>query len=103
MHKQQHSSLCLGAAGLGLLLAISPSGCGQQESPEEVVASIGTTYQVGPGKTFADLQSVASRLQPGDVVEVYAKGSAYAGGLVLDQPGTSASKITIRGIAVNGQ
>ncbi len=59
-------------------------------------------YTVGPGQQYADLQSLASKLQPGDVVDVYGKSTAYAGGVLFTQSGTATSKITIRGVRVNG-
>jgi hypothetical protein len=64
-------------------------------------AALAATYEVGPGKQYASLKDVASKLAPGDVVEVQG-GTTYAGGLVLGASGTAAAKITIRGIAVNG-
>lgn len=60
-----------------------------------------TTYQVGPGRAFTTLQGVAPMLAPGDVVEVDGNAT-YPGGVVFTQPGTSANKITIRGIRING-
>jgi hypothetical protein len=68
-----------------------------------VAAALGASvYQVGPGKPYADLKAVASKLLPGDVVEVYAKGSPYAGGVIFNRPGSASAKITIRGVSVNG-
>src|SRR3982751_306821 len=59
------------------------------------------TYQVGPTRPFANLQGVAPILAPGDVVEVDGNVT-YPGDLIFTKPGTDASKITIRGIRVNG-
>src|SRR5262249_46637390 len=59
------------------------------------------TYQVGPGKPYASLAEVAGLLGPGDLVEV--DGDATYDGVQLTQSGTSAQKITIRGIRVNGK
>jgi len=87
---------------LSSLVACSAPDGVESSSSDSIVSAIGTTYQVGPGKPYPDLQSVASRLAPGDVVEVYAKGSAYTGGVVFSRPGTAANKITIRGVRVNG-
>lgn len=63
--------------------------------------ALAATYQVGPGKPYAHPNAVAGLLQPGDVVEIDGDAS-YAGGIVFDQPGTSAQPITIRGIRKNG-
>src|SRR5688572_16396342 len=60
-----------------------------------------TTYQVGPGKPYANLQAVAGLLKPGDVVQVQG-GATYAGGVRLSKAGTSTSKIRIVGVRVNG-
>jgi hypothetical protein len=65
-------------------------------------SELGVTYQVGPGKAYADLPSVASKLLPGDVVEVYPTSGAYAGNVIFSRPGSAAAKITIRGVKVNG-
>ncbi len=59
------------------------------------------TYQVGPGRPYADLQSVTDLLQPGDIVEVDGD-QTYPGGVVFTQAGTVEQPITIRGIRVNG-
>jgi hypothetical protein len=60
-----------------------------------------TTYQVGPGKPYANLQAVAGLLKPGDVVQVQG-GTSYAGGVRLSKAGTATSKIKIVGVRVNG-
>ena len=59
------------------------------------------TYEVGPGKPYASLQSVEPLLDPGDVALVYG-GATYPGGVVLDRPGTAAQPIVIRGVRVGG-
>lgn len=59
------------------------------------------TYQVGAGKQYQTLDEVTGLLQPGDIVEIDGDAT-YDGGVVFDQPGTEAAKITIRGIRVNG-
>src|ERR1044071_9521648 len=64
-------------------------------------ASFAVTYQVGPTRTFKKLQDVASLLNPGDVAEVDGNAT-YPGDLIFTRPGTDVSKITIRGIRVNG-
>ena len=60
-----------------------------------------TTYEVGPGKPYANLQGVAPLLGPGDVVLV-SGGSTYPGGVVLDQAGTAAQPIVVRGVPAAG-
>lgn len=60
------------------------------------------TFFVGPGRTYTDLQSVASLLRPGDVVEVDGNVT-YPGGVTFRQTGDPNDKITIRGIRVNGR
>jgi hypothetical protein len=59
------------------------------------------TYQVGPTRTYTNLQAVAPLLNPGDLVEVDGNAT-YPGDLIFNRPGTSVNKITIRGIRVNG-
>ncbi len=61
-----------------------------------------TTYQVGPGRTYTNLQAVAGLLNPGDVVEVDGNAT-YPGNVVFSRPGTASSPITIRGVRVNGK
>ena len=62
----------------------------------------GATYQVGPARTYTNLQAIAKRLAPGDVVEV--DGDAvYPGNATFDNHGTPANPITIRGVRVNGK
>jgi hypothetical protein len=96
-------SVCTIAATLAVV------GCGSEgttgpsgERTSQVASPVGATYQVGPGKPYADLQSVVSRLAPGDVVEVSGKSGAYPGGVVFRNAGTATNRITIRGIRVNG-
>ena len=60
------------------------------------------TYKVGPSQQYKQLSAVKALLKPGDVVEVDGDAS-YAGGVVFDQPGSAANKITIRGLRVNGK
>ncbi|MBN1297256.1 right-handed parallel beta-helix repeat-containing protein, partial [bacterium] len=67
-----------------------------------LVTSAGAvTYPVGPGKPYADLQSVAPLLLPGDRVEVDGNHT-YPGDIVFTQPGSAAHPITIHGIRING-
>jgi hypothetical protein len=56
------------------------------------------TYEVGPGKQFAQISQVAPSLQPGDTVLVYANGTTPYKGVRLRNPGTAAAPITIRGV-----
>lgn len=60
------------------------------------------TYEVGPGKAYPNLDAVVNILKPGDIVEVTGD-QTYPGGVIFDNPGESAAKITIRGIRVNGK
>ena len=60
-----------------------------------------TVYQVGPAEPYHDLFSVASLLQPGDVVQVDGNVT-YAGGVVFSNNGAAGNPITIQGIAVDG-
>ncbi len=65
-------------------------------------AARAATYAVGPGREFPDLQSVARRLQPGDVVLVDGDAT-YPGDLILRNDGAPGKKITIRGRRVGGK
>lgn len=67
----------------------------------EAVCARAATYQVGPTRTYKKLQDVAPLLAPGDLVEVDGNAT-YPGDLIFTVPGTAASKITIRGLRVNG-
>jgi hypothetical protein len=66
------------------------------------VPCFATTYQVGPSRSSKTLSDVASKLGPGDVVEVDGDAS-YNGGVVLNQPGAAGNPVTIRGVRVNGK
>jgi hypothetical protein len=66
-----------------------------------VPAHAGTLYQVGPTKPFQTLQAVAPLLTPGDEVEVDGDVT-YPGGILFQNHGSVAQKITIRGLRVNG-
>ncbi len=59
------------------------------------------TYEVGPGRAYANLQAVEPLLDPGDVALVYG-GATYPGGVILDRAGTAAQPIVIRGVRVGG-
>jgi hypothetical protein len=66
------------------------------------VPCFATTYQVGPSRSLKTLGDVASKLGPGDVVEVDGDAT-YAGGIVLDRPGAAGNPVTVRGVRVNGK
>lgn len=83
-------------------VAPSREGSVEMAVTGDAPAAAATVYQVGPGKAYADLPSVASKLLPGDVVEVYPKSGAYAGNIIFTRPGSASAKITIRGISVGG-
>jgi hypothetical protein len=63
--------------------------------------AFGATYQVGPSKPFHQISEVASRLKPGDIVEV--DGDATYSSVSLSKNGTAEAKITIRGMLRNGK
>jgi hypothetical protein len=64
------------------------------------------TYQVGPGRTYTQLQPLfdAIDLQPGDVVEVDGNAT-YAGNVILREAdgGAPGNPVVLRGIRINGQ
>lgn len=64
--------------------------------------ALAATYRVGPGRTYATLHAVASRVNPGDLVEVDGDAT-YPGGVVFNRSGTAAAPITVRGLRVNGR
>lgn len=66
-----------------------------------LTGSQAAVYQVGAGRPYPDLQSVAALLLPGDVVEVDGDAT-YPGGVAFTRPGTPEQKITIRGLRING-
>jgi hypothetical protein len=65
-------------------------------SPLPVVRA--ATYEIGPGKPYAQLSQVVNLLAPGDLVLVYANGTTPYKGVSFRNPGTSASPVTIRGV-----
>jgi hypothetical protein len=71
------------------------------ETTDATQDALTPTYEVGPGKPYANLQAVASKLKAGDVVNVYG-GTPYSGDIRLTKSGTSTKPIKIMGIAVNG-
>jgi len=60
-----------------------------------------TTYEVGPTKTHKQITEVTAMLKPGDVVEV--QGDATYAPIELENAGTEAQPITLRGVRVNGK
>ncbi|WP_437480720.1 hypothetical protein WME75_36150 [Sorangium sp. So ce1014] len=100
------------AAGkfIASLLAMSIVGFGCAPLDEDVTAeeldaeeqAAGTTYQVGPTRTYKTLADVAGRLKPGDVVEVDGNAT-YSGNIRLTKWGTPTAKITLRGKRVSGK
>src|SRR4051794_24043073 len=92
---------------LVLLCAAHLYGCSGADTadPErwdEAESRAGTTYKVGPTRQYKSLGQVASMLTAGDIVELDGNAT-YSGGVVLSKSGTAASKITIRGVRVNGK
>jgi hypothetical protein len=61
----------------------------------------GTTYQVGPTRSYQDVKTVSPLLLPGDVVEVDGD-TTYPGGVTFANNGEPDNPIIIRGIRVNG-
>ncbi|WP_437753836.1 hypothetical protein [Sorangium sp. So ce1389] len=100
------------AAGkiIASLMAMSIVGFGCAPLDEDVTAeeldaeeqAAGTTYKVGPTRTYKTIGEVASKLAPGDVVEVDGNAT-YSGNIRITKGGTSTAKITIRGVRVNGK
>src|ERR687889_594332 len=64
------------------------------------VPGMAAVYQVGPGRQYTQLTSVAGLLNPGDVVEV--DGNATYNPVTFTRAGTASLPILIRGIRVNG-
>ena len=58
-------------------------------------------YNVGPARTFKQIQEVTARLNAGDTVQVDG-GSTYTGGVIFTRPGTAAKPIVILGLASGG-
>lgn len=67
-------------------------------------SALAATYEVGPGKQYAKIQDVLSKLAPGDVVEVQGDHT-YPGDLMFreEHSGTKDAPVTVRGIRVNGK
>ncbi|HSO00173.1 MAG TPA: hypothetical protein VLS89_17895 [Candidatus Nanopelagicales bacterium] len=96
-------------SGLALaLFALLGAGClvqaGEEEYDDEAVAEREdaiVVYKVGPSRQYKNLGQVANLLQPGDVVEV--DGDATYPSALFTRNGTASSKITVRGVRVNGK
>ena len=57
------------------------------------------TYDVGPGKTYADLSTVPwLKLQAGDVVNVYYRTDPYRTNIALKAQGTAPNPVIINGV-----
>lgn len=57
------------------------------------------TYDVGPGKTYADPDTVPwSKLVAGDVVNIYYRAEAYKSKLCIRGKGTAAAPIVVNGV-----
>jgi hypothetical protein len=76
-------------AGLAFIVAVL---CG---------TSFAATYLVGPGKTYAKLQDVVDRLNPGDTVNVDGNAT-YPANVYIEQSGTVAKPIIISGVQSSG-
>jgi hypothetical protein len=66
------------------------------------LAAEAATYQVGPTRTYPNLQAVADKLAPGDLVEVDGDHT-YPGGVVFDRDGAPGNPVIIRGLRVNNR
>ncbi len=95
-------ALSVSAASLSACNAELGNAGSDDPSDGVVSSALGTTYQVGPGRTYKKLGQIASLLQPGDVVNVDGNAT-YTEDLRLTKAGTAASKITIHGVRVNGK
>ncbi len=65
--------------------------------------ALATTYQVGPGKPYAEISAVTRLLKPGDIVEVQGDHTYAPVEFRYDANGTAAAPIVIRGVRVNGK
>ncbi len=61
----------------------------------------GSTYLVGPARTYTSIRQVEALLEPGDLVLVDGD-EVYAGGVTFSNAGAPGEPITIRGVKVNG-
>src|SRR5436190_9162687 len=88
-----------------ILGCLSLFACAQTPEEEQAQAVVetqqsGLTLKVGVGQTYSGFSALPI-LKPGDVVEV--SGNQTYGAIKLTAAGTASSKITIRGIRVNGK
>jgi len=80
---------------LGVLLGLYASGVAH--------AALAATYEVGPGKTYANIGDVPwESLQPGDTVLIYWRSTPYKEKWVICRQGTASAPITVRGVAGTG-
>ena len=62
-------------------------------------AAMATTYEVGPGKAYANIGDVPwESLQPGDLVLIYYRSTPYKEKWVICRQGTAAAPIIVRGV-----
>lgn len=89
---------------LSILTAIVVSCLGDGLQIPETLNTVSSAiiYTVGPGMQYSNLNSVASKLQPGDTVQVYYSSTPYSGGVLFTVAGTSTQKIKIIGVPQNG-
>ena len=59
-------------------------------------------YQVGPDRTYTNLQQIKALLLPGDVVEVDGDAT-YPGNVTFYNGGTDEQSVTVRGLRINGR
>lgn len=87
---------------LSLVLPGCGGGSGENLDPCPTAAKLTGTYRVGPGQTYETLQDVASKLKPGDVVDVEGN-QTYPGNVRISANGTAENKIIIRGVRIDGK
>jgi len=64
-------------------------------------AAQATTYEVGPGRAYANLQAVQEKVVAGDLVLVDG-GSTYPGGATFETDARADAPVTIRGVPSGG-
>jgi hypothetical protein len=109
MHLRKQADSFSHVHEVGRLLVLLCAGafsaaCGEGAPPEAydtVSEASSTIYQVGPARKYKDLGQVASLLVAGDVVEI--DGNATYPAVQLTRSGATSSKITIRGLRVDGK
>src|SRR5690349_19837487 len=80
---------------MGVILGLYASGAAH--------AALAATYEVGPGKTYANVGDVPwESLQPGDTVLIYWRPTPYKEKWVICRQGTASAPITVRGVAGTG-